>query len=127
MAQPPRPLSPHLTIYRPLSGALTSILHRAMNAALFGGTAFLAAWLLGIAAGGAWFDAYTAFWASWLGKLMLFGWTYAAVYNAAHWLRHFAWDLGYGFELETARLTAYLAVLGSAAVTLGLWLYLVLR
>lgn len=127
MAQPPRPLSPHLTIYRPLSGAFTSILHRAMNGALFGGTIFLAAWLLGIAAGGRWFEVYTAFWATWLGKLMLFGWTYAAAYNATHWLRHFAWDLGYGFEPGTARLTAQLAIFGSAAATLGLWLYLVVR
>lgn len=127
MARRPAPLSPHLAIYRPLSGSFTSIAHRAVNVALFGGTWFLAAWLIGIAAGGTWFETYTAFWGTWLGQVMLFGWTFCAFYNAAHWLRHFAWDLGYGFELGTARLTAWLAVGGSALATLAVWAWIAVR
>ena len=127
MARRPAPLSPHLGIYRPLSGAFTSIAHRAVNTALFGGCFFLAAWLIGIAAGGPLFEVYTAFWGTWLGQLMLVGWTYCAFYCAAHWVRHFAWDLGYGFELPTAQLTARVALIGSAAATLAVWEFIGLR
>lgn len=127
MARRPAPLSPHLGIYRPLSGSFTSIAHRALNTALFAGTWFLAAWLVAIAAGGAWAEAYLGFWGNWLGQLMLFGWSFAAFYNAAQWLRHFAWDLGYGFELPTARLTARLAFGGSVLATAALWAYIGLR
>jgi succinate dehydrogenase / fumarate reductase cytochrome b subunit len=123
----PRPLSPHLTIYRPLIGSYTSILHRAASAALLVGLVFLAAWLQAIAQGGALFDALSALWGSVVGKVMLFGWTFCAFFYATHWVRHFAWDLGYGFELATARLTGRLALFGSAAATLLVWLYLAMR
>ena len=123
----PRPLSPHLTVYRPLIGSYTSILHRATSAALLGGTAFLAAWLVAIAQGGALFDELSALWASVVGKVMLFGWTFCAFFYAAHWVRHFAWDMGYGFELPTARLTGRLALFGSAAASVLVWLYVAMR
>ena len=123
----PRPLSPHLTVYRPLTGSYTSILHRAASAALLGGLVFLAAWLVAIAQGSALFDALSALWASVVGKVMLFGWTFCAFFYAAHWVRHFAWDMGYGFELPTARLTGRLALFGSAAASVLVWLYVAMR
>ncbi len=123
----PRPLSPHLTVYRPLIGSYTSILHRAVSAALLGGLGVLAAWLLAIAQGGALFDAFTTLWGSFVGKVMLFGWTFCAFFYAAHWIRHFGWDMGYGFELDTARLTGRLALIGSAAASVLVWLYIAMR
>ena len=122
-----RPLSPHLTVYRPLIGAFTSILHRAMNTALFGGCLFFAAWLLTIALGGEAYATYARFWQSWIGQSMLLCWTFAAIYSAAQWLRHLAWDLGYGFELEVARRTAWLALWGSSGLTLLIWSHVLLR
>ncbi|MGK2940163.1 MAG: succinate dehydrogenase, cytochrome b556 subunit [Immundisolibacter sp.] len=123
----PRPLSPHLTVYRPLIGSYTSILHRAVGAALLGGLGLFALWLLAVAEGGAWFDHYSAFWGSFVGKVMLFGWTFCAFFYAAHWVRHFAWDMGYGFELATARRSARLALIGSAVAAVLVWLYIALR
>ena len=123
----PRPLSPHLAVYRPLIGSYTSILHRATSAALLGGLVFLAAWLVAIAQGGALFDVLSALWASAVGKVMLFGWTFCAFFYAAHWVRHFAWDMGYGFELPTARLTGRLALFGSAAASVLVWLFVAMR
>jgi succinate dehydrogenase / fumarate reductase cytochrome b subunit len=120
-------LSPHLTIYRPLTGSYTSILHRAASAALLGGLIFLALWLLAIAQGGALFDALSALWGSLVGKVMLFGWTFCAFFYAAHWVRHFAWDMGYGFELDTARRTGRLAVAGAAVAAVLVWLYIAMR
>lgn len=123
----PRPLSPHLTVYRPLIGSYTSILHRASSAALLGGLVFLAAWLLAIAQGGALFEALSVLWSSVVGKVMLFGWTFCAFFYAAQWVRHFAWDLGYGFEPDTARMTGHLALFGAAVATVLVWLYVAMR
>lgn len=122
-----RPLSPHLTIYRPLVGAFTSILHRALNVALFAGTAFLALWLVAVAVGGDFYTGYTGFLGSFLGQIMLFGWTFCALFYAAQGIRHFAWDLGYGFELETARLTGWAALAFAAGGTLLIWLIVAIR
>ena len=122
-----RPLSPHLTAYRPLLGAFTSILHRAMNAVLLGGCVFFAAWLLTIALGGEAFEGYARLWQSWIGKAMLFGWTFAAIYSAAQWLRHIAWDLGYGFELEAAQRSGLAAIWGAGVLTVLIWGYVAMR
>ena len=50
-----RPLSPHLSIYRPLINMVMSILHRLTGAALYFGTLLLAAWLIAAAMGEAQF------------------------------------------------------------------------
>ncbi len=41
----PRPLSPHLPIYRPMLTMVMSIVHRITGAALYFGTILLVAWL----------------------------------------------------------------------------------
>ncbi|MEC9341551.1 MAG: succinate dehydrogenase, cytochrome b556 subunit, partial [Pseudomonadota bacterium] len=83
-----RPLSPHLTIYRPLIGAFTSILHRAMNAALFAGCGVFAIWLFAAARGGAFFTWYNGLLHSLIGRALLVALTFAACYSAAQWIRH---------------------------------------
>lgn len=121
-----RPLSPHLSIYRPLIGAFTSILHRAMNAALLIGCVFLALWLAGIALGGALYETLQVFWSHWVGQAMLFGWTFAGWYSAAQWVRHFAWDLGYGFEPAVAQRSGVAAIGFGLVATLAIWVWVAL-
>ena len=122
-----RPLSPHLTVYRPLIGAFTSILHRAMNTALFAGCGLLALWLLAVAQGGELFDWYSAVLHSLIGRALLVVLTFAGCYSAAQWIRHLFWDMGYGFALETSRRSALAALWGSAAVTLLIWAVVLIR
>lgn len=127
MSQGQRPLSPHLEVYRPLTGSFTSILHRATNAALLGGMFVLAAWLGSVAAGGEVYQFVNGLLASFVGRVALFGWTFCAFYSAAQWLRHFCWDLGYGFEIETAKRTGLIAVVCSGLLTLAVWSLVILR
>jgi succinate dehydrogenase cytochrome b556 subunit len=52
MAAHPRPLSPHLQVYRqPLTAGAMSILHRITGAILAIGALFVVAWLLAVAGG----------------------------------------------------------------------------
>lgn len=127
MSQGQRPLSPHLEIYRPLTGSFTSILHRATNAALLGGMVVLAAWLACVAAGGEAYELANAFLSSFIGRIALFGWTFSALFSAAQWVRHFFWDMGYGFEIETAKKSGLLALVFAMIATLAVWLQVILR
>jgi len=91
-----RPLSPHLQIYRWQATMAASILHRVTGVGLYGGALILAVWLAAAAAGP---QAYaTANWllTSWLGILVLIGFTWALFQHMLGGLRHFIWDFGYG-------------------------------
>ena len=87
-----RPLSPHLQIYRWPITMTMSILHRVTGAALYAGTLLLAWWLIAAAAGPAWFDTASAVFGSWIGRLILFGYSWALIHHLLGGIRHFIWD-----------------------------------
>src|SRR6185437_6593096 len=72
-----RPLSPHLQIYRPQLTSVLSIFHRATGLVLSVGSVCLVWWLVAAATGDDAFAAAQRFWGSWLGLLLLFGWTFS--------------------------------------------------
>jgi succinate dehydrogenase cytochrome b subunit len=117
-----RPLSPHLQIYRwPLSMAL-SICHRATGVALSVGTLLLVWWLVALASGPDTFAAAQGFMGSWLGKLMLLGWTFSLFFHLANGIRHLFWDAGYGFENKTTTASGWTVVVASVALTVIAWI-----
>lgn len=121
MASSQRPLSPHLQIYRWQLTSVLSILHRFSGLALAAGTLVLVWWLVAAAAGPAPFAEAQAFLGSWIGRLLLFGWTVALFYHLANGIRHLAWDTGWGLDLPTVYATGW-AVLGATFVlTLLAW------
>ena len=116
-----RPLSPHLQVYRLPLVAVLSISHRATGVANTVGLILLTVWLMAMATGPEAYDAVMGFMGSWLGRLMLFGWTLSIFYHLSNGIRHLFWDVGYGFELQNAYKSGY-AVIGSAIVlTLVTW------
>lgn len=117
-----RPMSPHLQIFRPLLTMVMSILHRITGGALYVGTLLMAWWLVAAASGPAAFATASAFFGSWFGQLLLFGFTWALVHHAIGGIRHFVWDLGYGFGLEARNFMAKATIVGSVALTLILWI-----
>src|SRR5687768_5084732 len=89
-----RPLSPHLTIFRPLITMMMSIAHRISGGALYFGMILLAWWLLAAATGPGAFDTASAVFGSWLGRLVLFGFTWALLLHFLGGIRHLIWDTG---------------------------------
>ena len=116
-----RPLSPHLQIYRWQWTMALSILHRITGVGLAAGALLLVSWLLAVAAGAEAFELVQGFLGSWFGRLLLFGWTFALFYHLCNGVRHLFWDAGYGFDLDTAYGSAIGVVVGSTALTLGVW------
>lgn len=120
-AQRPRPLSPHLQIYRPLVNMMMSIVHRITGAALYAGTLLLAWWLIATAAGPDQFVIAQSFFGSPLGLLILAGYTWAFMHHLLGGIRHLIWDTGRGFELSTIDTLCWLTLAGSLALTIAIW------
>ena len=116
----PRPLSPHLTIYRLSWTMVMSIVHRITGAALYFGTLLLAWWLVAAATSAKYFDIANAFFGSWFGQLILLGYTWALVHHMLGGIRHFIWDTGRGLGPERQAL-ARTTLVGSVSITFLLW------
>lgn len=117
-----RPLSPHLQIYRPMLSMMMSIVHRITGAALYVGTVLLVVWLVAAASGPSAFASVQAIYGSVVGQLVLFGYTWALVHHALGGVRHFIWDLGYGFDHASRELLIKAGLAGSIALTILIWI-----
>jgi succinate dehydrogenase / fumarate reductase cytochrome b subunit len=122
-----RPLSPHLSIYRPLINMVMSILHRLTGAALYFGTLLLAAWLIATAMGEAQFALVGAVFAHPIGKLVLFGYTWALAHHMLGGMRHLLWDTGRGLQIWQVNALSWLTIIGSVALTLAIWAVVLLE
>ncbi len=97
-----RPLSPHLQVFRFILTMAMSIVHRMTGGFLYVGTALVAVWLVAAASGPVWFARVDGLYQSWLGRLILLGLVWSLIHHAIGGVRHFIWDLGYGFDKKTA-------------------------
>jgi len=116
-----RPLSPHLQVYKWQITMVLSICHRATGVALSVGTLLLVWWLVALAMGPQAFAAAQGFLGSWLGKLVLLGWTFSLFFHLANGIRHLFWDAGYGFEIKTTTVSGWTVVVASVALTVIAW------
>ena len=115
---PPRPLSPHLSVYKFKYTLTTSILNRFTGLALSLGLLLLVYWLLSVAAG-----AGAAARAARVLSLPLLRPVYAALiaafcYHLTAGIRHLVWDTGRGLERAQSQRSAWLVVVVSLALTL---------
>ena len=95
----PRPLSPHLQVYRPQLTSVMSIMHRASGAILATGSILLVIWLTALAAGDNIFGSVTNALHHPVGQLVLFGYSLALIYHGLNGIRHLSWDLRIGLEI----------------------------
>ena len=117
-----RPLSPHLSIYKPIPTMVMSILHRITGAGLYFGMLLFAWWIFAAATGAAYFEWVNAFFASWFGRLVLLGFTWALMHHAVGGIRHLFWDTGRGFHKHTSTKLAWLTLASSIALTILIWI-----
>ena len=116
-----RPLSPHLSIYRPMLTMMMSILHRITGGALYVGTLLLVWWLLAVATGPGAYAAFQSAASSILGRLVLFGYTFALLHHMLGGLRYLIWDTGTGFGAAEREIMVRANLIGSIALTVLLW------
>lgn len=114
-----RPLSPHLTIYRPQWTSMTSILVRITGIALFVLALLPIGWLLAAATSEAAFEVVDGLLRSWLGDLVLFGATWAIFYHMLGRLRHAIWDFGYMLDVQRSEIMGMLMVIVSILLAIA--------
>ena len=78
--------------------------------------------LLALAGGAEDFTAVQAFYGSFIGKLLLFGWSYALFYHLCNGIRHLIWDAGKGLDIESVYTSGRIVLGASVALTLIVWL-----
>ncbi len=118
----PRPLSPHLQIYRPMLTMMMSIVHRITGVALYVGTLLLAWFLIAAATDANSFAIVAAVFNSWLGRLVLFGFTWALFHHLLGGLRHFVWEAGYGMDHPQREWLAQGTLVGGILLTVLVWI-----
>lgn len=116
-----RPLSPHLQIYKPMLTMMMSIVHRLTGMALYFGSLLLAWWLIAAATGPDYFSFVNDLAGTLIGKLVLFGYTWALIHHMFGGIRHFIWDTGRGFELPTIELMVRAGIVASLGLTVLIW------
>lgn len=118
----PRPLSPHLSIWRWRAPMAASIVHRVTGNGLAtaGVLAFL--WWLGAAASGP--EAYATFYAVAthpLAYVIWIGMTWFFFQHLASGVRHLIMDTGAGFDLPTANSSARMVFVAGILLTALTW------
>lgn len=117
-----RPLSPHLSIYKPMLTMMMSIVHRITGTALYAGTLLLVWWLIAAASGPNSYAKMQWFMGTIIGQVILFGYTWALIHHMFGGLRHFIWDAGHGFGATEREWLVRVGLIGSIAVTIVLWI-----
>jgi succinate dehydrogenase / fumarate reductase cytochrome b subunit len=116
-----RPLSPFLTYRWTLTMAM-SIVHRITGIALYFGTLLLAWWLVATATGPGAYAQVQAFTSSFIGRVIVFGYTWALLHHMLGGVRHLIWDLGYGFGKNEREWLTAAALIGSISLTVLIWI-----
>lgn len=119
-----RPLSPHLQIYKPIPTMMMSIIHRITGCALYFGTLLVAIWLMAASGTPETFARVQAIYGSWLGLVVLFGFTWVLVHHMLGGIRHLVMDTGSESALgkDQSRRAAVAMPIISIVLTILVWI-----
>ena len=117
-----RPISPHLTVYRLTLTMAMSVAHRITGVALYLGTVLLVWWLVAASTSPRNFDVINGFFGTWIGWLVLIGFTWELFHHMLGGIRHLIWDTGRGLGEHERNLFARLTIIGSVSLTILVWL-----
>jgi len=116
-----RPMSPHLTIYRPQITSILSVFHRGTGVCLTAGGFLVALWFMAAAIGPNWFEVVDGLMTSWIGLLVLWGLSWCLIYHLLNGIRHLFWDVGMGFEIDNLEKSGIVVFVASGGGTVLLW------
>lgn len=122
----PRPMSPHLQVYRPQITSGLSIFHRITGIGLAAGLPVFVLWLMALAKNEKAYDQFLTCAHSTVGTACLMGWSWAFAYHMCMGIRHLFWDMGLFLEIKDVYKTGYIALAISTIITIALWCKLLL-
>ena len=116
------PLSPHIQIYRWHISSLVSISHRITGIINIVATTLICIWAASLILGDTNYDFINLFLTSIFGKFIAIGLAWSFSFQILSEIRHLLMDMGYGFELQTTRITGLGVIFGSILLTILIYL-----
>ena len=117
------PLSPHIQIYSWNISSLISISHRIIGVINILVLTFVCLWIFLLLLGETNYDYIKFFLQSIFGKFTILGLIWSFSFQILSEVRHLFWDLGYGFELKTSKITGLIVIFGSIIFTILIYLF----
>ena len=111
------PLSPHIQIYRWHISSLVSICHRITGIINIIAITLICFWASLLLLGESKYEMIYFFLNSQVGKFIILALTWSFLFQILSEIRHLFMDLGYGFEIQTTKITGLIVILGSIILT----------
>ena len=112
------PISPHIQIYNWHISSLVSISHRITGVLNYLLLILVCFWVISLIFGPENYQYFKIFSKSIVGKFFIIGFIWSYIFQILSEIRHWFWDLGYGFELKITRITGLIVIFGSIILTI---------
>ena len=109
-----RPISPHLSIYKPQITSILSISHRMSGVFQSVGLLVIIFLLLCLLMGDNIHQYFMLFAHSLIGRSFLFFYVLSLSYHLLNGIRHIIWDFGYGFEIRNVHYSGVIIIFFTA-------------
>ena len=116
------PLSPHIQIYSWNISSLISISHRITGVLNILALTLICFWITSMLLGSASYEFIYSILNSFFGKFLVIGITWSFSFQILSEIRHLFWDIGYGFELTTSKISGIIVIFGSFIVTILIYI-----
>ena len=116
------PLSPHIQIYSWNISSLISISHRIIGVLNILILTLICFWIASMLLGSASYEFIYSILNSFFGKFLVIGITWSFSFQILSEIRHLFWDLGYGFEITTSKISGLLVIFGSFIITILIYI-----
>jgi len=117
-----KPLSPHIQIYSWHISSLVSISHRITGIINIVAITVICFWSCWLILGENNYDFMNYFLGSLISKFIILGVVWSFSFQILSEIRHLIMDMGYGFELQTTKVTGLLVIFGSLVLTVLIYL-----
>ena len=117
-----KPLSPHIQIYSWNISSLISISHRITGIINIVALTIICFWIALFLFGNSIYDIVQNILNSFFGKLLVIGITWSFSFQILSEIRHLFWDLGYGFEIKTSKISGAIVIFGSFIITILIYI-----
>ena len=116
------PLSPHIQIYSWNISSLISISHRITGVLNILALTLICFWIASMLLGSASYELIYSILNSFFGKFLVIGITWSFSFQILSEIRHLFWDIGYGFELTTSKISGLIVIFGSFIITILIYI-----
>jgi len=117
------PLSPHIQVYKWHISSLVSISNRITGIINIAAITIICFWIASLLLGETSYENTKIFLNSIFGKFLIISLIWSFSFQILSEIRHLIMDLGYGFELQTTKITGLIVIFGSLILTILIYIF----